>query len=156
MLSDGSTSYCSMYFGTVNGLFRIFPGTESSTDDNGQYNSYDPRFRPWYVTAASGSEDVVIMMDISGSMAQNGRLSLAKQAVIAVLSTLGRSSMVAVIAYNHDVELSCFGEQLVAVTPRNIAKLIEFVEELSADGDTDFEVVSWWYLDLQTIIDDNM
>ena len=140
MVSDGSTSYCSMFFGTVNGLFRGFPGTEASTDDNGKYNSYDPRFRPWYVTAASGSKDVVILLDISGSMMQNGRMALAKEAVKSALNTLGQSSMVAVVAFNDDIELTCFGKEFVSATPRNVAKLEQWVDNLHADGSTNFEV----------------
>merc|ERR1719295_563917 len=136
---DGTTSYCSMYFGTINGLFRVFPGTEMSKSDNGEYNSYDPRFRPWYVSAASGSKDVVILLDISGSMLQNGRMALAKDAVVSVLKTLGQSSLVSVVAFNHDVKLTCFGEEFVAATPRNVAKLVDFVEGLSATGGTNFE-----------------
>merc|ERR1719295_213147 len=136
---DGTTSFCSMYFGTINGLFRVFPGTEMSKNDNGQYNSYDPRFRPWYVSAASGSKDVVILLDISGSMLQNGRMALAKDAVVSVLKTLGQSSLVSVVAFNHDVKLTCFGEEFVAATPRNVAKLVDFVEGLSATGGTNFE-----------------
>jgi len=138
--SDGTHSYCSMYFGTINGVFRVFPGTENAKDDQGNYRSYDPRFRPWYVSAASGSKDVVILLDISGSMKQYGRMDLAKSAVISVLSTLGPSSLVSVVAFNHGVELSCFGLDFVAATSRNVAKLIEFVEGLSATGGTDFEI----------------
>jgi len=130
-------SYCSMYFGTINGLFRVFPGTEMSRTD-GRYNSYDPRFRPWYVSAASGSKDVVILMDVSGSMNQEGRMALAQSAVVSVLRTLGQSSKVAVVAFSHEVQLSCFGLNLVAATPRNVAKLVEFVENLVATGGTDF------------------
>ena len=110
---------------------------------NVQYNSYDPRFRPWYVSAASGSKNVVILLDISGSMEDEGRMDLAKQAVILVLQTLGQSSMVSVVAFNHDVELSCFGEEFVAATTRNVAKLIEFVEGLTASGGTNFDKVSF-------------
>ena len=120
----------------------MFPGTEMSTDANGQYNSYDPRFRPWYVSAASGPKDVVILLDISGSMLQNGRLALAKGAVVSVLNTLGHSSFVSVVAFNEEIQLSCFGEDLVAATPRNVAKLVEFVGGLEATGGTNFEDVS--------------
>ena len=138
-------SYCSMYFGTINGLFREFPGSEMSTDSNGNYLSYDPRFRPWYVSAASGSKDVVILLDISESMLQNGRLALAKEAVISVLNTMGHSSFVSVVAFNQEVVLSCFGdyaEDLVSATPRNVAELIEFVEGLEASGGTNNSAVS--------------
>ena len=61
----GHNSFCSMYFGSINGVFRQFPGVESSRTDSGAYSSYDPRFRPWYVSAASGNKDVVVLIDIN-------------------------------------------------------------------------------------------
>ena len=149
--SDGDESFCSMYFGTINGLFRVFPGTEMSVDDNGVYKSYDPRFRPWYVSAASGSKDVVILVDTSGSMLSNGRMELAQEAVISVLNTLGESSMVSVVAFNSEAEFSCFGTDLVAATSRNVAQLVDFVEGLSANGGTNFQAV-WWLTDCPFIL----
>ena len=113
-----------------------------STDSNGNYLSYDPRFRPWYVSAASGSKDVVILLDISESMLQNGRLASAKDAVISVLNTMGHSSFVSVVAFNQEVELSCFEDDLVSATPRNVAELITFVEGLQASGGTNNLAVS--------------
>ena len=112
-----------------------------STDDDGTYKSYDPRFRPWYVSAASGSKDVVILMDVSGSMSYSGRMELAQDAVISVLNTLGESSLVSVVAFSTDAQYSCFGTDLVAATSRNVAQLVEFVEGLSATGGTNFEAV---------------
>ena len=67
------------------------------------------RFRPWYVTAASGSKDVLILLDTSGSMVTDGRMALAKEAVVAVLQTLGPSSFVSVVAFTDVIQLSCFG-----------------------------------------------
>jgi len=134
---DGEILYCAMYFGSINGLFRQFPGGEN-VPTNGAYPNYDPRFRPWYVSAASGSKDVVILIDISGSMNTAGRMYLAQQAVVKVLQTLGPSSFVSVVAFSSDVELSCFGHELVAATDRNVAELIKFVESLSAQGSTNF------------------
>ncbi len=116
----------------------MFPGTEMSKYDDGQYKSYDPRIRPWYVKAASGSKDVVILVDVSGSMLQNGRMALAKSAVVSVLGTLGQSSLVSVVAFHHEVLLSCFGKEFVAATPRNVAKLIDFVDGLTGAGGTNF------------------
>merc|ERR1719295_2088431 len=66
-------------------------------------------------------------------------MALAKDAVVSVLKTLGQSSRVSVVAFNHEVVLSCFGEEFVAATPRNVAKLVEYVEGLSATGGTNFE-----------------
>ena len=113
-----------------------------STDADGQYKNYDPRIRPWYVSAASGSKDVVILLDISGSMSKHGRIELAKAAVVSVLNTLGQSSMVSVVAFTDTIRHSCFGTKLVSATPRNVAKLVEFVDSLSAKGGTDFAAVS--------------
>merc|ERR1719419_2098183 len=129
----------------ITGRFRqfIFLGERRpvrSFTDQGNYRSYDPRFRPWYVSAASGSKDVVILLDVSGSMSMNGRMDLAKSAVISVLSTLGPSSLVSVVAFNSDVVLSCYGLDFVAATSRNVAKLIEFVEGLNPTGGTNFEI----------------
>ena len=35
--------YCMMYYGTINGLFRQFPGVESSLSGS-TYADYDPRY----------------------------------------------------------------------------------------------------------------
>eukprot|EP01084_Bolivina_argentea_P016975 31699_1 len=51
--NNGNEIYCLMYFGTANGVFRQYPGGENSKS-NGVYKSYDPRYRPWYVSAATG------------------------------------------------------------------------------------------------------
>lgn len=48
----------------------------------------DPRIRPWYVAASSGPKDVVIVLDVSGSMSQYNRLDLAKEAAETVINTL--------------------------------------------------------------------
>eukprot|EP01084_Bolivina_argentea_P291596 501158_1 len=136
---EGSREYCNMYFGTINGVFRQFPGVENSITNN-KYNDYDPRFRPWYVSAASGSKDVVILLDVSGSMRDNGRIGLAKEAVLSVLNTLGSSSFVNVVAFSDELKRTCFENKLVPATSRNIAELETFVSNLEAGGLTDFTI----------------
>ncbi len=43
-----SNEYMMQYFGTVNGVFRIWPATfVGEGDKEGITASYDPRFRPW-------------------------------------------------------------------------------------------------------------
>ena len=86
----------------------------------------------------------MILLDISASMEDEGRMKLAKEAVISVLRTLGQSSGVSVVAFNQAIELSCFGQEFVAATDRNVAKLIDFVEGLTPSGGTDFEKVSFF------------
>eukprot|EP01084_Bolivina_argentea_P017977 33514_1 len=51
---DRSEQFCQMYFGSINGMFRIYPGSENPKTVDGTYKSYDPRLRGWYMSAASG------------------------------------------------------------------------------------------------------
>eukprot|EP01084_Bolivina_argentea_P003407 6391_1 len=134
---NGNHEYCNMYFGTINGVHTQFPGVENTKSAN-IYDNFDPRFRPWYVSAATGSKDVVILFDASGSMRENGRLQLAKEAVISVLRTLGSSSFVNVVAFSDNIELSCFENKLVPATSSNVAELMNFINNLEAGGLTNF------------------
>ena len=53
-------------------VFRIFPGSPGNCPNG--VNNYDPRVRPWYVAASSGPKDVILVLDVSGSMRDYGRL----------------------------------------------------------------------------------
>ncbi len=44
------------YFGTYNGVMRSYPANYGCF-------IYDPRYRPWYVSAASGSKDLIFLID---------------------------------------------------------------------------------------------
>ena len=50
----------------------MYPGSPGKCP-NGK-NDYDPRKRPWYVSASSGPKDVVLILDTSGSMKDQGRM----------------------------------------------------------------------------------
>lgn len=60
---------------------------------------YDPRFRPWYVSATSGSKNVIIVIDVSNSMEGN-TLNLAKSAAKSVINTLGLYDFVGVVSFS--------------------------------------------------------
>ena len=51
------------YFGAIEGLVRMYPGREWSVNFAGFYKDYDPRVRPWFISATSGPKDVVIILD---------------------------------------------------------------------------------------------
>lgn len=51
-------------------------------------SGFDPRFRPWFANAATGPKDVIIIIDVSGSMYTSDRINLAKNAAKKVLLTL--------------------------------------------------------------------
>ncbi len=49
------------FFGSYNGVYRGYPYKPMC-------QIYDVRNRPWFVQASSGRKNVLIIMDISGSM----------------------------------------------------------------------------------------
>ena len=64
--------------------------------------SYDPRRRPWYVGGLTGRKNVMIVLDISGSMKEGSptRIRKAKQACEIIINTLSNSDTFALIAFN--------------------------------------------------------
>ncbi|KAK1735864.1 voltage-dependent calcium channel-like protein [Skeletonema marinoi] len=124
------------YFGSHNGLFRKFPGTVDEECGN-----YDPRLRPWFVAASSGPKDVVLVLDVSGSMSDYGRMDLAKEAAITVIKTLTISDRVAVIAfsdYAYQVHSDSGTDLLVRATNENKNLLIDSIQNLTDGGATNF------------------
>ncbi|MGH0126016.1 UNVERIFIED_CONTAM: hypothetical protein FKN15_033137 [Acipenser sinensis] len=101
------------YFGSFTGFFRLYPGIKWQPDENGVI-AFDCRNRNWYIQAATSPKDIVIVVDISGSM-KGLRLSIAKHTITTILDTLGENDFVNIIAYNdyvHYVE-PCFKGTLV-------------------------------------------
>lgn len=90
------------YFGNSLGSFRIFPSIRESIDpETGKCGDYDPRIRPWYVSGSTGGKNVIIMLDVSGSM-DGVRLNLAKQAAKAIIRTLSNNDFVGVLTFSDD------------------------------------------------------
>ena len=53
-----------MYYGDDGaGMMRKYPGQYTDT-----CGAYDPRIRPWYTAARTPAKDVVVLIDLSGSM----------------------------------------------------------------------------------------
>ncbi|KAK1735823.1 voltage-dependent calcium channel-like protein [Skeletonema marinoi] len=121
------------YFGAHNGLFRKLPGTVDEECGN-----YDPRLRPWFVAASSGPKDVVLVLDVSGSMSDYGRMDLAKEAAITVIKTLTISDRVAVIAFSDYAYQVLPEDLLVRATNENKNRLIDSIQQLTDGGATNF------------------
>jgi len=121
------------YFGSVNGLFRIHPA-KPTVDD--LCNTFDNTKRPWFVAATSGPKDVVMILDISGSMNQRGRLPLMIEAAHRVLDTLTVGDHVGVVVFSDDA-LTLMDDMLQA-TEANIESLKSQISAITADGGTNF------------------
>jgi Lectin C-type domain len=93
-----------LYAGTAKGALTITPGRadgrESGNEGKGTAGfkscGYDPRQRPWYVTASSGPKDVVFLYDASLS----GGDAVLRDALQATVSALDTRDFVAVVAFD--------------------------------------------------------
>uniref|UniRef100_A0A674IYU2 Calcium voltage-gated channel auxiliary subunit alpha2delta 4 n=1 Tax=Terrapene triunguis TaxID=2587831 RepID=A0A674IYU2_9SAUR len=122
------------YFGSSTGFFRLYPGIKWMPDENGVI-SFDCRNRGWYIQAATSPKDIIIVVDISGSM-KGLLMTIAKHTIITILDTLGENDFVNIIAYNdyvHYVE-PCFKGILVQADRDNREHFKQLVDELQAKG----------------------
>ncbi|XP_075066838.1 voltage-dependent calcium channel subunit alpha-2/delta-4 isoform X7 [Mixophyes fleayi] len=122
------------YFGSSTGFFRLYPGIKWVADENGVI-SFDCRNRGWYIQAATSPKDIVIVVDISGSM-KGLRMTIAKHTINTLLDTLGENDFVNIIAYNdyvHYIE-PCFRGILVQADRDNREHFKQLVDELQAKG----------------------
>uniref|UniRef100_A0A6Q2YYL8 VWFA domain-containing protein n=1 Tax=Esox lucius TaxID=8010 RepID=A0A6Q2YYL8_ESOLU len=101
------------YFGSSTGFFRIYPGIKWTPDSNG-VAAFDCRNRNWYIQAATSPKDIIIVVDISGSM-KGLKMTIAKHTINTILDTLGENDFVNVIAYTDYVRYvePCFKGTLV-------------------------------------------
>mmetsp|Transcript_11387 Transcript_11387/g.21552 ORF Transcript_11387/g.21552 Transcript_11387/m.21552 type:complete len:729 (+) Transcript_11387:264-2450(+) len=121
------------YFGAHNGLFRKIPAIHQVT-----CGQYDPRRRPWFVAASSGPKDVVLIIDVSGSMDDYARLDIAKEAAITIVSTLTVADRVAIVTFSDTASTVGSFDSLVRATGENKRILVRAIGELKANGATNF------------------
>ncbi|KAK7826299.1 hypothetical protein U0070_021313, partial [Myodes glareolus] len=103
-------------------------------DENGVI-AFDCRNRGWYIQAATSPKDIVILVDVSGSM-KGLRMAIAKHTITTILDTLGENDFVNIIAYNdyvHYIE-PCFKGILVQADRDNREHFKQLVDELMVKG----------------------
>eukprot|EP00752_Nemacystus_decipiens_P012745 g11286.t1 len=133
--SPDSVSSAFTYFGSWTGVFRIFPGAHYAAE----CGDYDPRIRPWYVAASSGPKDVVIVVDISASMKDNGRFILAKDAVQTVLGTMNEHTFVNIVLFESEAKVITSDGVLVPASDENTDMLLGLLAEVEPRRSTNFE-----------------
>eukprot|EP00752_Nemacystus_decipiens_P003123 g2892.t1 len=133
--SPDSASSVFTYFGSWTGVMRIFPGANYG----GECGDYDPRVRPWYVAASSGPKDVVIIVDISGSMQKNDRFALATDAVESVLATMNEHTFVNIVLLESTAEVLTSESVLIPASDDNKEMLLTLFGEVVPRGSTNFE-----------------
>uniref|UniRef100_A0A3B4TL82 Calcium voltage-gated channel auxiliary subunit alpha2delta 4 n=1 Tax=Seriola dumerili TaxID=41447 RepID=A0A3B4TL82_SERDU len=102
------------YFGSSTGFFRLYP----------------------YIQAATSPKDVVIVVDVSGSM-KGLRLTIAKHTINTILDTLGENDFVNIIAYSDYIRYvePCFKGTLVQADLDNREHFKLLVEGLHVKGE---------------------
>ncbi|XP_053289335.1 voltage-dependent calcium channel subunit alpha-2/delta-2a isoform X2 [Pleuronectes platessa] len=124
-------------FGSATGVTRYYPATPWRAPN--KIDLYDVRRRPWYIQGASSPKDMVIIVDVSGSVS-GLTLKLMKTSVIEMLDTLSDDDYVNVARFNEkaDAVVPCF-RNLVQANVRNKKIFKEAVMHMQAKGTTDYK-----------------
>ncbi|TKS71294.1 Voltage-dependent calcium channel subunit alpha-2/delta-2 [Collichthys lucidus] len=124
-------------FGSATGVTRYYPATPWKAPN--KIDLYDVRRRPWYIQGASSPKDMVIIVDVSGSVS-GLTLKLMKTSVIEMLETLSDDDYVNVARFNEkaDAVVPCF-RTLVQANVRNKKIFKEAVMHMQAKGTTDYK-----------------
>mmetsp|Transcript_12563 Transcript_12563/g.1129 ORF Transcript_12563/g.1129 Transcript_12563/m.1129 type:complete len:154 (+) Transcript_12563:252-713(+) len=105
----------------------------------GDCRDYDPRLRPWYVGAVSGAKNLVLVIDISGSMSGD-KIDMARDAAITVVDTLGHNDKFHVVLFESEAYLvESDSDKLINASRKNKNKIMEKLEDIDATGETNFE-----------------
>jgi len=130
------------YVADVNGITRVFPGVPQGRE-SGQCEDFDIRRRPWFVSAMSGPKNIVIIIDVSGSMgwtdgaSTKTRMQLAKPAIDKVLDTFTTDDKIGVVKFSSSAAI-LVNTGLVKGTQANVDSLRTAVNALVANGGTYF------------------
>ena len=79
-----------LYFGSLNGVFRTYPLAIKC-------DAFDNRIRPWYVGAVSGTKNMILILDFSGSMTGT-RISTLRQSIALLINTLNSSDWIGILS----------------------------------------------------------
>ena len=134
-----------LYIGLENGNLMNFPGflwprdyTQHGCNASSIGDVYDPRYRPWHLSASTGPKNVIFILDTSGSMSINGRLELLKKSVIKAINGLTHNDYVSLITFDNTAETFLGLKTLAQAMPEFRSRLISYVTNLQASGGTNF------------------
>nr|XP_020135935.1 voltage-dependent calcium channel subunit alpha-2/delta-2 isoform X12 [Microcebus murinus] len=123
-------------FGSATGVTRYYPAAPWRAPK--KIDLYDVRRRPWYIQGASSPKDMVIIVDVSGSVS-GLTLKLMKTSVCEMLDTLSDDDYVNVASFNEKAQpVSCF-THLVQANVRNKKVFKEAVQGMVAKGTTGYK-----------------
>ena len=118
------------YYGNKNGFHVTYPARKSAECDN-----YDPRTRPWYTQGMLPlPKRVVIVLDSNEFMFTDGKNSIARETIKAILKMVSPVDYVGLIYFADHPNYfrihrkSCYSKTLVKATKTNINTLVDDLE----------------------------
>jgi hypothetical protein len=132
------------YFGSTTGVLRSFPARY----DDLERGAFDPRTRPWYVAAASGPKNIIMVLDKSSASSPSSstdaaandddhRVERMKEAAKRVIDTAGIADRIAIVFFAHDTQtITADGGLSFRATDANKQILNAAVDGLQSNGGT--------------------
>ncbi|GAV00516.1 hypothetical protein RvY_11351-2 [Ramazzottius varieornatus] len=93
----------SQYFGSSEGFLRLYPGVKWLKIDGDKPDMYDCRLTNWYIRASSSPKDMIILVDISGSMT-GIREEIARTTVKEIMNTLHEDDFFNIIKFKEEAQ----------------------------------------------------
>lgn len=153
------------------GAMITFPGTrwiyevtsESSICQTKQAScpSFDPRTREWYISGSSPPKNIIILADKSGSLNEDKKMELLKDAINVVLDGLTYRDKLSVVFFD-DIPKVCVKNvlsqstiynDLISATIENRTLLKECVNSVAPSGESNFENVFEYAFNLLDKVD---
>ncbi|XP_043672455.1 voltage-dependent calcium channel subunit alpha-2/delta-3 isoform X1 [Vespula pensylvanica] len=133
---DPSLSW--QYFGSATGFMRQYPAMSWYMEP---VDLFDCRTRSWYIEAATSPKDILILMDISGSMT-GMRREIARHVVNNILDTLGNNDFVNIITFSNITKevVPCFNDTLVQANLANVRELKRAISNLETVNIANFSL----------------
>ncbi|KAE9415913.1 hypothetical protein Angca_009293, partial [Angiostrongylus cantonensis] len=129
-------------FCSESGYMRFFPAASWFWDNHEDHlDLFDCRNTQWYINAATNSKNVLIMLDMSGSMLGQ-RYEIAKQTTEAILETLSHNDYFNIMPFSKTPFFldDCNGKNgLLQATMRNKKDLRNKMNNVTSEGKAEYE-----------------
>jgi hypothetical protein len=132
-------------FCSESGFMRYFPAAPwvwDNPDVESQLDLFDCRSTEWYINGATLSKNVIIMLDMSGSMLGQ-RFEIAKQTIEAILETLSDNDFFNIMPFSKSADFldACANEaRLLQATVRNKKLLRSKLNNVTSEGKAEYEI----------------
>jgi len=126
------------YFASREGLLRYFPAHRWPVQQN-ETDSYDARRRPWFFQSLSSPKDLLIMLDMSGSV-HGPTFEMMKITVKRLLGTLTQYDFFNVLSFNDTASwlIPC-ADTLLPANTKNKQLIYQALDSIVAVGKGSFD-----------------